>query len=238
MNCLQVAGDRHVPVLHPRRRDAEDNHRHCGRQEGTDHGKRADPVDPHHRRRRVTEHGAGTAGIRGGDDGGKIADMDLAPENAGRHRGADQCRGDVIEKAREQEDDDKKHERPHPACWQQLRQDFRHAAVLEMAGQKRKADQQAEQIDQQHPLMRHVQAESSQAFSGLEAGEQDLVGGNCHHASEGHWQGMMVKQGDAEKCRGEENEIDGNAGDGRLLSTRCRERQRYGEQGRQGCQEM
>jgi hypothetical protein len=36
------------------------------------------------------------------------------------------------------------------------RQHFRHAAVLEVARQQGEADQQAEQVDQQHPLVRHV----------------------------------------------------------------------------------
>ena len=40
------------------------------------------------------------AGIRGRDDRRKIADMNFAPEHVPRHRAADQCGRDIVEKAR------------------------------------------------------------------------------------------------------------------------------------------
>src|SRR2546430_1809260 len=46
---------------------------------------------------RIASHTAGAAGVRGGDDGRKVADMHLAAEHRARDRAADQRRGDVVE---------------------------------------------------------------------------------------------------------------------------------------------
>ena len=107
-----------------------------------------------------------------------------------------------------------------------------------MSGQQRKADQQAEQIDEQHPLVRHVQSEAGHAGAGLEAGKQDLVGGDGGQTGQRYLQYMVVEQCDAEQCGGEENEVDGNTHQRRPFGARCGERQRRGEQGQQARQKM
>jgi hypothetical protein len=158
-----------------------------------DHVERTDAVQPHHGRRGVADHRAGAAAIRGRDDGGEVADMHLALEHARRHRGADQRSGDIVEEAGQHEDDHQQHEGAHPAFGQQPGQHLRHAAVLEMPGQQRKADQQAQQVGEQHPFVGHVHAESRDAGAGLEPGEHDLVGGDRHQAGQGHLQHVVVE---------------------------------------------
>jgi hypothetical protein len=174
---------------------------------GLDHVERADAVQPHHGRRRVAHHRAGAAAVRGRDDGGEVADMHLALEHAGRHRGADQRRRDVVEETGKDEDDHQQHEGAEPAFGQQPGQHLRHPAVLEVPRQQCEADQQAEQVGQQHPFVRHVRAETGDAGAGLEAGEHDLVGGDRHQAGQRHLQYVVMEQGDAEQRRRKEDEV-------------------------------
>jgi hypothetical protein len=137
--------------------------------------------------------------------------MQAALEDAGGDRAADQRRRDVVEETREDPDDHQQHKRPEPAFGQQPRQHFRHAAVLEMTRQQRKADQQAEQIDQQHPLVRHVRPEAGEAVTGLETGDRDLVQGNHRQTAQRHLQHMVMEQRHAEQRRGEQHEVQRDA---------------------------
>jgi hypothetical protein len=114
-------------------------------------------------------------------------------------------------KAREHPDDHQQHKRPEPAFGQQLRQHLRHAAVLEVACQQRKADQQAEQIDQQNPFVRHVRPEAGDAVTGLEAGDRDLVQHNHRQTAQRHLQHMVMEQRHAEQRRREQDEVHGIA---------------------------
>ena len=107
-----------------------------------------------------------------------------------------------------------------------------------MSGQQREAHQQTEQIGQQHPLVRQVQAKAGHAGAGLEAGKQDLVGGDGGQTGESHLQYMVVEQRHPEQRGGKEDEVDGNARDGWPLRAWRGERQRCGEQGQQARQKM
>ena len=67
------------------------------------------------------------------------------------------------------------HEAALPVVGQEVRQHLGHVAALEMVGQQREAEQQAEQVGEDHPLVRHVQREAAEPRAGLEAGERQLV---------------------------------------------------------------
>ena len=108
---------------------------------GVENDQGADAVDPHHGGRRVADHRAGAAGVRGGNDGGEETDMHLAAEKLMRHGTADQRRGDVVEEAGEDEDHHQHHETAFPVVRQVLGQDDRHVALLEMAREQAKAHQ-------------------------------------------------------------------------------------------------
>ena len=52
---------------------------------------------------------------------------------------------------------------PFQSSGRKLRQLGGHVAVLEMVRQQREAEQQAEQVGEDHPLVRHVRAEAGEA---------------------------------------------------------------------------
>src|SRR5207302_11405004 len=85
---------------------SEDQHGDEGRDIGLHYGERADASDPHHGGGGVADDAARSAGVRGRDDRGEIADVNLAPEYVPRNGAADQGGGDVVEEARQHEHQD------------------------------------------------------------------------------------------------------------------------------------
>ncbi len=130
----------------------DDRQGHTGGDKTMQNLKRADAVDPHHRRGGVADHGTGTAGIGGGDDTGDIADMDLALEDHQGDGAADQGCGDIIKKGGNDGDEDQQDCRSHPAGGQVFRQDLGDTAFLEDLGQNAEAEQQAEQVQDDRPF--------------------------------------------------------------------------------------
>ena len=59
--------------------------------------ERAHTFDPHHCGCRVADDATRPARVGRRYDGGKVTDMDFAPEHAPGHCSSDQSRGDVIE---------------------------------------------------------------------------------------------------------------------------------------------
>jgi hypothetical protein len=161
-------------LLH-RRRYREDQHRDDRRDIGFNDRERTDARDPHHGGGGVADDAAGSAGIRGRNDGCEIADVNLALEDVPRNGAADQCGGDIVEKAREHEHQHQQHDAALPVVRQQCRHRIRNPALLEMPGQQRESHQQQEQVAERDPLMRHVVAEAAEACAVLEAGEDELV---------------------------------------------------------------
>jgi hypothetical protein len=201
---VQVTDDRLVPMLLQRGRNTEDEQGDRRSEVGGCDLERADPGNPHHRRRRVADDAAGTAGIRCRDDRRQVADVNPPPEDARRNRPADQRRRDVVEKTRQQPDDQQQDERAQPVRRQQPRQHLRHATVLEVPRQECEADQQAQQIGQQHPFMGHVRGEAGQPVARLETGDHHLVDTDHRQPAEGHLEDVMVKDRHPEQRRGEE----------------------------------
>ena len=95
------------------------------------------------------------AGIGGCDDRGQIADVNLSTEDVARHRSPDERGRDIVEEARQNEDDDEKDSAAFPVIRQQGRHLIRNPALLEMPRQQSKSHQQQEQIGQRDPLVRH-----------------------------------------------------------------------------------
>ena len=98
--------------------------------------------------------------------------MHLAAEHRVRHRAADHRRRDVVEEARQ-------HEHHAPAA--RSRPSSRRAGSAaarpgsrlssKWLRQQREAEQQQQQVGQDHPLVQQVRAEARDAGAGLEAGE-------------------------------------------------------------------
>ena len=93
-------------------------------------------------------------------------------------------------------------------------------ALLEMAGEQRKAGEQAEQVGDGHPLMAEMADETGNADPGLEAGEQHLVQADGDQAGQRDMERGMVKERHAKQGQGEQDEIDGNAADSRQVASR------------------
>jgi hypothetical protein len=98
-----------------------------------------------------------------------------------------------------------------------------------MPRQQGETDQQAEQVHEQHPFVRHVGAEAGQADAELEAGEQDLVAGDDGEAGERDLQHVVVEQRHAEQGGREEDEIERDAAYGETLGSGGGERQGSGQ---------
>ena len=98
--------------------------------------------------------------------------MDFAAEHVARHGPADQGGRDVVEEARQDEDDDQQREPALPVVGQIGRHLVRNPAVLEVPRQQRKAHEQQEQVRQDDPLVLHLQAEAGEPRTEFEAGEQ------------------------------------------------------------------
>jgi hypothetical protein len=125
--------------------------------------------------------------------------MDFAPEHMPRHGAADQGRGNVVEKARKNGDDNQQHEGAFPVGRQDGRHPVGHAAHLEMAREQRKAHQQQKQVRKDHPFMLHVEREAKEPGAEFEAGERELVERDRGKAGQRDLQRVMMKQRDPEQ---------------------------------------
>jgi hypothetical protein len=81
----------------------------------------------------------------------------LCAEHDARDCATDQRRGNVVEEGRQHEDHDQQYEGALPVIGQQRGQPCRNLACFEMLRKQREAQQQSEQIDEQHPFMRKMQ---------------------------------------------------------------------------------
>ena len=134
--------------------------------------------------------------------------MHLAAKHGHGDGAADHRRRDVVEKARQHEDHHQQYETALPVIGQKFRQPRRYLAFFKVLGQYRKAEQQAEQVGENHPLVREVQAEARDAVAGLEAGHQQLVGDDGGQPDQRHAQRVAVKQCHTQQRQREQDEID------------------------------
>ena len=198
-------------MLLDRRRNAVDKETRYRSDIGFDDAEWADAVNPHHRGCRVADDAAGAAGVRRCDDGSEIADMHLALEDMASNRAADQGRCDVVQKARQHEDDHEQQEPAGPTVRQEPWHLVWDAAVLEVPRQDCKAHQQQEQVGQGHPLVVHLQHETAESLALPEPGEEQLVDGDHREPGQRDLQRLVMKDRDAEQRQAEQNEIDRDA---------------------------
>ncbi len=177
------------------------------------------------------------ARVRRGDDRSEIADVHLAAEHRHRHRAADHRRGDIVEEARQHEDHHEQDERAFPVAGQEARQERGNAAVLEVLGKQREAEQEPQQIREDHPFVQQMQPEAGESRARLEAREQKLVEDDRGETDQRDFERVMMEQRDAEQREREKNEIDRDAEDLRqcagarvgALRERREQRERPGE---------
>ena len=121
-------------------------------------------ADPHHRGRRVADDAAGPARIRRRDDRDEVADLHAPAEQRVRGGAADQCRGDVVQECGQRRTRcASSASAPVQSSRQAARQRLRQAARLEMGREQREADEQQEEVRQDHPLVREVRREARRA---------------------------------------------------------------------------
>jgi hypothetical protein len=197
-------GNRRIAMLLQRGRNAEDDHRESGCRVRLEDLQRADAVDPHHRRGRVAHDAPRPAGVRRGDNRREVADVDPAAEHHAGDRPADECGGNVIEEARQHENHDQEDEAALPVARQEARENGRYATCLEVLRQEREAQQQAEQVGEQHPFMGEMRDEARGAGALRKGGEQDLEQRNHRESDRRHPQRVEVKQGDPQKRQPEQ----------------------------------
>ena len=90
-------------------------------------------------------------------------------------------------------------------------QPLRQAALLEVIGQHREAEQQAEQVGQRHPLVRGMRRQARQARAAGEAAHREAPQRDGQRAAQRDLQRVMVQRRDAEQRQREEQELDRNA---------------------------
>ena len=200
-----------MTLLLQRGGNATDDERDARRDVGVQHVERADAVDPHHRGRRIAHDAAGAARVRGRDDRGDVADVQLALEHGAGHRAADQRRGDVVEEARQHEHHDEQHETAAPVVGQVVGQPPRHVAFLEVPRQQREAHQQAEQVREHDPLVVQVAGQPAEARAVRKAGNEQLVERDRRQARERNLQRAVVQQRHAEQRQREQHELERDA---------------------------
>ena len=88
------------------------------------------------------------------------------------------------------------------------RQDRGHLALLEQVGQQGEAEEEQQQVHQDHPLVLQVQAEAGQAGAGLERRPQHFVKRDDDRPGDGDAHRLGVEQGDAGEDAGEQDEFD------------------------------
>jgi len=141
----------------------------------------------------------------------------LAAKDDAGYRAADQCRRDVVEKRRQHEDHHQQDERALPVIGKQLGKPRRHLARLEVPGEERKAQQEAEQVREQYPLVHEMQHEPRRTRTFGKRRERDLVERDHDEAGDGDFQRVMVEQRHADQRERKEDEVDGNARNRRWL---------------------
>ncbi len=83
--------------------------------------------------------------------------------------------------------------------------------LLEMFGQQGKAQQQAQQIGKNHPLMGEVAEQAWYAIAGLEPGEYQFVQRDRAESRERYLQCVVVEQRDTQQREGEQDEVERDA---------------------------
>ncbi len=187
--------------------DAEEDQRRHRSDVGMHDVQRRGAGDPHHRRRGVADDAAGAAGIRRRDDRREVANVHLAPEHLEGDGAADDRRRDVVEERRQYEDDHQQHKAAGPVIRQNCRHPFRQPALLEVAGQQGKADQQQEQVGDDQPLVAKMAGKSGETRSAVKAGQDGLVDSDQRQTGDGDTQHVMMKNGNAEQRRDEQQEL-------------------------------
>ena len=154
---------------------AAHHQRNGGGDVGVEDGERAHAVDPHHGGGGVADHAAGAAGVGRGYDRREVADVDLVPEHGRRDGAADERRRDVVEERGKHEHHDEEQEAALPVVGKEVRQHLGHLAALEVVRKQGEAEQQAEQVCKDHPLVRHVRRQAGKPGAVLEPGKGELV---------------------------------------------------------------
>ena len=127
------------------------------------------------------------------------------------------------------EHDRQQHEAALPVVGQESRQHGGHAAVLEVLGEQREAQQQAEEVRQDHPLVAEVSPMNPlKPRAGLKRREEQLVQRDHGEPGERDLQRVVMEERDAKQRQREEDELDRDPEQG---GTRCGRRAR-GEHGR------
>src|SRR6185436_13361546 len=101
-----------------------------------------------------------------------------------------------------------KHEAALPVVGQYARKLQRHVTFLEVLRQQREAEEEEQQVGEDHPLVGHVSHESLEPGPRLEARERELVEEDHREAGECHRQRMAVEEGATEQREAEKDEIE------------------------------
>ncbi len=132
--------------------------------------------------------------------------MDLGAEQRVRHRAADQGRGDVVEERGQHEYNHEQREAALPVVRKYSRELRGHARFLEVSRQEGEAEQQTQEVREDHPLLVEMREEPGNAAAGLEPREGELVQGRKRDP-----QRVTVKHRDTDEREPEQNEIDRDA---------------------------
>ena len=223
-----VFHDRLVGMLLARGNHAEDGQRGERAGIGLEHLAGRHAVDPHHGGGGVAHHAARAAGIAGCHDGRQETDVHLALVQHRSHGAADHGRSDVVEEAGDEEHQDQHHEAALPVIRQVLGQDGGDARLLEVVGQQREAEQQAEQVGNGHPLVAQKAHQPRHTGHAREVRQQQLVQRDDDQARHRHLERVVMKQRHAEQRQCKEEKINRDACDdhGCLQSVSCRKSDR------------
>ncbi len=134
--------------------------------------------------------------------------MQSAAENRRGHGAADHRRGDVVEKARQHENNQQQVKPAFPVVRQEIRQQVGRAAVVEVLRKQCKPDQQTEQVAKDHPFVAKMRYQPHDSRPGIETRERKLVNSDRDKPGQGNLEGVPVEQGHAGQREREQYEIE------------------------------
>ena len=136
-------------------------------------------------------------------------------EDGLRHRPADHGGRDVVKERGQDEDDREQREPALPVVGQDRRELLGDLAVLEVLGQEREPEEQAEQVEQDAPLVRDVvgDVEARQPVLADHLREGELEDQDRDEPGQGDLQRVVVEQRDPEEGHPEQEELERDAGE-------------------------
>ena len=191
--------DRLVAVLVQRAPHAEHGKGRGRADKGRRHRQRRNARNPDHGGGGIADHAARAPRIGRRHDRRQEADAHPPAIGMARHHSAHHRARDIVQEDRQHKNQRQQDQPPQPAARQKARNRLRRIGKFELVGQYRKAQQQQEQIGQQHPSMGEMRTHQRSAARPRQLESQDN-----RKPGQRHPQRLAVRQRHTGQCQAEQ----------------------------------